>query len=264
MAAQSEVLNALNKDLVRIRSRNPSFSIRSYARRLKVPHSTLSGIMSGKLPVTRRYAERLLNQLQLPPNQAQAIVSKLKNKTPSSKSYSDRGNDSEFTQVDMDQYHLISEWYYFAVLSLAETRDFQDNSEWIAKRLNIRKREARIALRRLERLGLLQKNSVGKLQWTGKQFRTTSNIANLSIRKSHFQNVELIRKSLEMDELDECDFTAMTMAIDPKKLPEAKKRITAFRRSLCAFLESSSKEEVYKVFIGLFPLTKISQRGNKK
>ena len=56
------------------------------------------------------------------------------------------------------------------------------------------------------------------------------------------------------------DFTSMTMAIDPEKLTEAKKKIREFRRGLSEFLEAGKKEEVYRLNIQLVPVTK---RGKK-
>ncbi|MNL23447.1 hypothetical protein D3C87_1448360 [compost metagenome] len=50
----------------------------------------------------------------------------------------------------------------------------------------------------------------------------------------------------------------MTMACDPADLPEAVKRIAAFRRELCEFLERNKKpKEVYQLSISLFPQTQI-------
>ena len=48
----------------------------------------------------------------------------------------------------------------------------------------------------------------------------------------------------------------MTMAIDPLKLPEAKKLISAFNRKMSRFLEGGDKKEVYELQISLFSLQK--------
>ena len=42
---------------------------------------------------------------------------------------------SEFDDISLDQFQVISEWYYFAILSLAETEDFKPDAKWISKRL---------------------------------------------------------------------------------------------------------------------------------
>jgi len=82
--------------------------------------------------------------------------------------------DAQTALVDMDQYHLIADWYYFGILSLVETKDFQGTEEWIAERLGIQLRQARTAITRLERMELLVRGSNGQLKGTGKPIKTSS------------------------------------------------------------------------------------------
>ena len=84
-----------------------------------------------------------------------------------------------YTEVDLQKLHLISDWYYFAILSLMETDDFQSDPKWIAKRLNITHSEASVALKTLASLGMIEKNSKDQYLLTGKIFqrRTTSPIS---------------------------------------------------------------------------------------
>jgi len=160
-----------------------------------------------------------------------------------------------YSELDMDQFHLISEWYYFGILSLATTKTFKSDSTWIAKSLGIQKREANAALERLERLGLLARDQKNKLVATGKAFKTSSEIPNTYLRKHHLQGLDLARRAMEEDEFKACDFSSITMAVDPEKLPEAKKLITQFRQNLCAFMEADAKKEVYRMSVQLFPLS---------
>jgi uncharacterized protein (TIGR02147 family) len=272
MNQQTEVLKILNVELTRIRSRNPEYSLRSYAKKLQLSPSTLSGILAGRLSVTKRMAEKILRSLCIDPVTSVQLLSQLTNKASKNKTRKmglGAEVDRSFAQFNMDQFYLISDWWYFGIMSLAETEDFSDDPKWISKRLGIGIPETKIALERLERMDLLARAKNGKLLGTGKSFKTTSDIANLSLRKSHFQTVELVKQSLEQDALEECDFTAITMPMDPAKIPEAKRRIADFRRSLMAFLEEDKKKEVYRVFIGFFPLSKRenlrikSTKGNK-
>ncbi len=62
---------------------------------------------------------------------------------------------------------------------------------------------------------------------------------------------------------DEKDITSMTMAIDESKIPEAKKRIKAFRRQLCEFLETGKQTRVFNLGIQLYPISKKNNRSRK-
>ena len=244
MSADAEVKTIIAEELARVQAKNPSYSLRSYAKKLGISPAALSEIMRGRRPLTRKAARKILERLCVHPQKAEKLLAK-----------TDHVDQKEFTKINMDYFNVISDWYYLAILSLAETEGFCDEPEWVAERLNIRKRDAKSAFARLERLGLMERRE-GGLCPTGLQYETSQGIANPAIRKNHFQNLELARKSLEGDPLDERDFSAITMVVDPERLPEAKKRLKEFRREFCSHMESGRKREVYRLCLQFFPLSK--------
>lgn len=247
--AQSEIRKLLTAEFAHLQVRNPAYSLRSFARKLELSPSALSEILRGKRPLTVKSARRILERLCIAPPKTENILASFS---------SGRRNvaANEFRQLNMDYFHVVSDWYYFAILSLAETKDFRDDPDWIARRLAITGAQARTALERLERMEMLARGGDGILRPTGVQYATSSDIADLSIRKQHRQNLELAHRSLDRDPVDGRDFSSMSMAIDPALIPEAKNRIKEFRRELCAFLESGEKKEVYRICIQLFPLSR--------
>lgn len=257
MNAQLELRKIMNDEITRAKSVNPSYSLRAFARKVGLQPSALSEILSGKRHITRKMAAKVLERLCVGPEKTKNLLAKLSNKKTSPPT----DTHGDFVQINMDHYHIISEWYYFGILSLAETKGFKGNPDWIANRLGITTTEAKNALKRLERLELLKRNSKNQLVWSGQHFTTSNDIVNMALRKSHYQNLELAKKSLDTVDLSERDFSSMTMAIDTKKIPETKKMIQAFRRNLSEFLESGEKSEVYRICLQLFPL---STKGDTK
>ncbi|RYZ68697.1 MAG: TIGR02147 family protein, partial [Proteobacteria bacterium] len=152
--------------------------------------------------------------------------------------------------------------YYFAVFNLLPLEDFEGCPFWISKRLRITTTEAKQALERLERIGMIARNLEGHYFQTQNDFKTTSDLADLSIRQGHYQNLDLARRSLDEDAVLERDFSEITMAIDPQDLPMAKEKIKKFRRELCTELESKRRREVYRMCVQLFPLTR-NETGRK-
>lgn len=259
-----ELFQLLQEELAQARLRNPAYSLRAFARKLDLAPSAVSEILNGKRAISRKMAEKLLERLMCSPAQKERILKSLPGR-PTAPALSARGVASEESadptllptpiEIKTDEFHAVSDWHHFAILSLAETRDFQADEAWISNRLNLNRNTARVALERLLRLGLLAVGKGGKIQATGKSYTTSDDIANISLRRSHAQNLELARASLDNDPIERRDFTAITMAIDPALLSEAKKRVRAFRDRLCAFLESGEKKEVYKLCIQLIPLS---------
>lgn len=237
----------LNESYMKRRLKNPSFSIRSFSQRLGINHSALCEIMSGKRKIGLKLGSRLADALMLDEETKSQVLGQ---QTP-------RTNQKQVLaaiQLKADQYKVISDWHHFAILSLLETDGSHDEPDWIAKRLQITKTEARDAVGRLQRLGLIESRNQ-KFILTGRSFASPDGNIDFAVRKTHHQYLELAQMALEATDVEKRDFTAMTMAIDPKKIPEARRRIRKFRDQLCAFLESGEKKEVYEMCFQLFPLS---------
>ena len=248
------------------RRKNPRYSLRAFANRLGVVPSALSDWMAGKRAVSPSMAERVMRSLNLDSRQTSLVLGRLRAENHLLKvAHAAAGGSPEkaFTLLESDTYHVIADWYYFAVLSLAETTAFVAKPDWIAERLGISQDQARDALERLMRLKLLVMDTQGKVVPTGRQLRTTSDVPDATLRRCLHQNLERARESLDRDPVEVRDFSSITMAIDPDLLPEAKALIQKFRRNLCQLLESGAKREVYKMNIELFPLTSASSAHDK-
>jgi uncharacterized protein (TIGR02147 family) len=154
----------------------------------------------------------------------------------------------------MDQFHLISDWYYYAILSLAHTENFQGKASWVAGRLGIPQALAKQALTRLVRLGLLIFKGK-KLVPTGNSYAAISPQAHIALRKANQDNLRLAEKALMELPLESRDFTAITLCFDPDRMEDARRMIQVFRRNFDRVMESGRKREVYKLCIQLFPLS---------
>ncbi|HVK62440.1 MAG TPA: TIGR02147 family protein [Bdellovibrionales bacterium] len=234
------------------KKKNPSLSLRGFARYLGIPASRLSEVFSGKREMTPGMGVKIAARLAYDPETKKKFLATI---SSDKKSATDQVDIPEFQQLTVDAFCVISDWYHFALLSLIETADFDSEPSVIAKRLGISVSEVRLALERLERLSLIEatKNSWRR---TANNLTTTHDVRSTALRHGHRQLLEKSIDALEDVEIEQRDITSMTMAIDPKKLPEAKKMITDFRRKLCGFLEKGKQSEVYALCIQLVPLTK--------
>jgi uncharacterized protein (TIGR02147 family) len=253
MIEQLAIQRLLNEELIRAKERNPGYSLRALARRLGIGPATLSQLLSGKRKISHKLAERVTTRLMLGPKERSAILRLFSEKNTV------QAVDAGRMRLESDRFELIADWHHFALLSLLETSGVPRGREalvgWSARRLGLAVRTARAALERLVRMSLAAEDALGRLRPNGQGVVTTDGVSNAAVRKNHHQVLELARQSLERDELARRDFTSVTMAIDPAKLPEAKRLIRGFRDSLCGFLESGQKKDVYNLSIQLIPLT---------
>lgn len=233
----------LASEFRRRKETNPAFSLRAFARQLDVPPGRLSEVLSGKRPLNARLISHFSEKLGLSPNQQRALS------LPNEKA--DQGHEL----LAQDTFQAIADWENIALLSLVETEGFRSDPRWIGRRLGISAVEARDALERLVRLGLLAHKGA-KIVKTSAELRTTNELSSAALRKSHRQTLTQAVDALESVPLEERDITSITMAIDPDKLPLAKELIRDFRYRLAALLETGKKKEVYNLNVQLVPVTK--------
>ncbi|HXH31579.1 MAG TPA: TIGR02147 family protein [Bacteriovoracaceae bacterium] len=245
----------LQEELVTRCRKNPRYSLRSFAKTLDVSPAALSDMINGKRTITKRSVEKLglLLGLSIP------VIESFRKVLPSRSSSASALN---FEQLSADQFAVISDWYHYAILELIKVRDFDPSEAWISKALGVTKSEVNIALERLVRLGLIEIEATGKITDTSSGFTTNISDSMTSTANRNFQQQVLGQsiEALNKVPLKLRNHTSMTMAIDPKLLPEAVKRLTVFRRELSEFLETQgTPTEVYQLALSLFPLTQITK-----
>lgn len=236
----------LQRDFNSRKSKNYSYSLRSHALFLGVSPAQLSQLISGKRTLTMKMARKLSEKLELAPLEKEKLyLSTLEVEQPET--------DTKVQLAD-DEFSLIADWYHFAVLSLIEIKHTKMNALWISKRLGISHGTAQEALNRLERLKIIEIKN-GKITQIRKNLKTTTDIPSAAIRKYHRQNLDLASEKLAKVPPEEREFTAITMPINPEKLPEAKKALTEFKRKLCDLLQEGDQSEVYTFTAQLFPVS---------
>ncbi len=240
--------------------RNPKYSLRAFAQMLKMDASSVSQIFAGKRKASTRVISKICDTLSAGPVLKTVFLNEAKAKFKNSK-YKVTDKKAAFELLAEDAFAVISEWYHFAILELANVNDFKSQASWCANVLGISTAEAQIAIERLKRLSLMKEED-------GRLIRTNRLLTNFKpgITSSAHKNLQrqILKMAIEaIDHVDaeDKDITCMTMAIDIKKIPAARKVISKFRRELTEFLEEGSRSQVYQLAIQLYP---ISKRTNKE
>lgn len=237
----------LRNEFQRRLSSRPRYSLRAFARALKVSPATLSLILAGKSEVSKKVIQKMTDNLDLTNQQLQALKS--------SPPQIDADRD-EVQMITWDVFTIFSEWYYFAILSLLEVKGAQLEGTWLSKKLGITVSEATEAIHRLKRVGIIEKTE-GQWKQTGGHLRVPPHLSTSASRKFQKQLLQKAIDSLEHDAPETRDMTAMTFAMDPSLLKFASDKITEFRRALTNELEKKkSPKAVYNLTIQLFPVSK--------
>jgi uncharacterized protein (TIGR02147 family) len=253
----------LTEELARRCERNPRYSTRAFAKALEIDVASLSRILSGKQTPSYKICETIFSKLELSPaTQTKFLTSVaakqkavgLKRIAPAFKNLGEKSEQRRDLTTDI--WRVIADWYHGAIMELTFTKEFNSDPKWISQQLGISEVEVKLAIHRLQRLGLLE-NKEGALAKTIEQVSSADkNITSSAHKRLQKQVLKKAIDSLENDALEIRSMTSMAMAIDPQKIPQAKKMIQPFSRELCAYLESGKRTQVYQLGICLYPISK--------
>lgn len=254
LMSNSDFISYLKNELINRCKRNPNYSMRSFAKFLGISSSFFSKLLLYKRSLTIKMFEQLQTRLNLTPVQYDYYLQMLNSDCTKTINH----DQIQFHQLAYDEFSVIADWYYFAILELITTQDFIPHPKYIAARLNISLIEAKEALEKLKKLNFI-KEVDEKLVLTRDNNSTLGQTATKSAYQK--QQEQILNKSL--DALYEVPFelrsqTSVTMAISKKKLSVANDLIKQFRRQMIALLQDEEQENfdsVYQLSISFFPLT---------
>ena len=242
------LLEILKNEFKQRADRNSQYSLRAFAKSLKMHSSTLSAILNKKRRITPAQAQKILNELNLDHSEKKRILLEMLQEKSAS-------TEASFEKLDEAAFQVVSGWEHFALLACLDLDSSEKSTEQLAQKMKLPFSLTVEALERLHKLGLVLRRE-DHWQTTGKSFTTTNEVPSSALRKTHREYIHKALDSLQKHSVDERDITGISMAISTKKLASAKKMIAAFRRELAEHLESDPKDEVYRLNIQLFPLSK--------
>lgn len=245
------------------KGRNPNYSLRAFARDLGVASPKLSQYLNGECGISAQRAAEMAKNLRLSDAESELFVCSAEaahsrhpaSRAQASKRLKELLTDT-FSQINMEKFHIIRDWYHLAILELTELNSFQSNVAWIGRAIGIDESRVKEAVDRLERLGLLNTNTV---RWTQSQadFETPPEFSSHAIREYHKQMLDLVEKRFESVPLEKRELGSVVFAVDEKLVPDLKKLIRKFQRDVAALVEkSSSKNTLYTLNTQLMPLLK--------
>lgn len=238
--------------------KNPQFSLRAFSRMVEVSPAVLSRILTGKRKLTFNLAVRIADALVLGPYEREQLFSFYTDPSANSNNENEAQVYKREKELSIDCFNAMKDWYHYGITQLLYIDTFKDDPKWIAKMLSITELEAILALDRLIRLEIIDRDESGKLYRTSTHLSTSTDIASAGIRHFQKQILEKSIASLESDDILERDITSITIAINEERIAEAKQEIKKFRMKMSEFLATGEKTRVYNLGIHLIPLSKSS------
>lgn len=245
--------------------KNRSYSLRAFARDLGVSHGYASLILNEKRRVHPRRAVQFAERLNLGMAETERLVDSAKQGFWQSKEETKVAAPKpkrDFFHLEMDRFKVLSEWYHLALLDLTMLPDFKPTYSWAGRALGVKPSLIKTAVGRLSRLGLLEVTPQGWRK-THALLTVPASLPSSAIRKFHRQMIGRALETLRSGEPEDFEaryIVGTTMAIDKSRLPEAKRRVAKFRRSLLTYLTAGPATDLYQLNLQLFPLQKKTKK----
>lgn len=166
----------------------------------------------------------------------------------------------EVREIEKDYFVYFSRWYYAAIRELVLLPHFQEDPDWIARKLSppITVKEAGTALELLQKLGFLKRQK-GRLVQAERNITTAREIVSLAIANYHRQMIQRAAESIDRTKPEKRDISSLTIALSKDKVQEAKRRIQEFRRQLNVLLsDDAAPDSVYQINFQLFNLSEVA------
>jgi transcriptional regulator with XRE-family HTH domain len=238
------------------RRRNPRYSLRAFAQRLEIDHSTLSQIMRGKRRMTAAHAARIGPHLGLSPDAMKTLLD--------AGARPPRQQRPARRSVDRDTLAFLAEWPHGAILELTHVDGFRADSRWIAGVLGIPVADVNVVLQRLIRLRLLEMK--GPAEWrdlsTDVEFSTKH--LSESMRRGMVRTACDVAGRLAVQTPTARRAGAQAIvAMNTSQLARLRAIVDEFVNDIRALAAGGRPTDVYHVVISALPLTTFqhSKRG---
>lgn len=246
--------------------KNASYSKSALARDMGISQPLLSLIFGKRRPLTTVQAKRASILLKLSHEEEKELVestlrsegnARIRKQLDAQKLKAD---SNRMKELDFDQFSALAQWFHMPIIALISTKAFRRDYQWVARKIGISATEAKEAVERLIRLGMVTENAKGDLKLSQDRIDLTPKKSEVAIRAHHAQMMRLAEETMKTQTDEQSwmkrDISSLSLAVDSQKVPEAKLLIQKFREEMSALLTEGNISEVYQFNVQLFPITR--------
>ncbi|MEM7646385.1 MAG: TIGR02147 family protein [Pseudomonadota bacterium] len=226
----------LNSEYLRRKSSNSAYSQRAFARDLGVSKSLLNDVMNGYKSFSADYTKQILERLGMSPEEQDHFL------------------NQESHSIAETEFEQLAQWYFFAILNLAELPEAQFCSRWVSERLCLDEAIVEDAMTHLSHLKLIEKTKRGKLKRTSQKIHADWQRSSRSLRNFHSENLKRTEQALFKVPFDERDLSTMMFSFPSDNFSEIKKECRRFQKRIASLSDKNKNaNQVYSVNLQIIP-----------
>ncbi len=265
MKPEYDYRSVLRDALARRCNTNPSYNMSRFARDLGLSPGRLSEIFSHRQGLSTEVGKRIGGIIGLSDGETEFFCDQIEFEHGRSQAkrelarlrLSKRNDELEQRTLEIDTFHVISDWYHFAIVQLVELPFFREDPNWIARSLNISTAEATSAIDRLLRMDILTRSEDGKLKRVDQTVVVQNKAPSEAIRKFNDQILDKAKAALAARPQNERTVSTGMVCIRRSDFEEIRAKVRRFSTRLLNEAEASEKEKeaVYCLSMQFFEVT---------
>lgn len=264
MKKDQDISFILRNAFERLKSQNPSFSIRAVAKKAGMSHVAVGKLLNGQIGLAPHRVDSVIKAFQLDSLASSALKnavvhSKLDGMkdSPLKQKTSRRKPALEFNEKSSKYFTALENWYELPILDLLTCKKSPRTADEISKRLGVPSAQIKSAIARLMNAGLLEEKGdrlIKKERYIRFPNKTPSYIS------SKYNRQVLQKASNELSKVEQADFNKrliknICLAVNPNKIEEAKERLNRALYEISLDLSDGESSQIYFLSGLLFPVS---------
>lgn len=246
----------------RKKAARPGFTLRNFAKILKVAPSFASRLLTGQKAIPLSRLDELAEVLELDPTALRHLKRALVEETLKIHGLDveellDIQATKKYQLAPKSQFSVLNPWYHIAIMDLTTCSNFKKDNDWIAKRLKISKYQVEESIRLLIQQGLLSETKKGYTK-VKEKIRLSLNESNIEIRKFHAQMIEKAKEELLKNttkaSFDRREISGITIAANPKNIAKARQRLVEALHEVAEIISEGECTDLFQLNTQLFSL----------
>ena len=229
------------------RQKNAVLSLRSFAKSIKTPASTVSEIINGKLCLNAKRAAQVVEQLPLSRNRKNYFLTIL-----------EQPFELERETFKDEDYLLLTDWRYLAILHFFDVEAVVKTPEMIARRLELAVDDVKRIIDELVHKDLLVREESGELKATKKNWQNpTGKLPTEVIQSFHKENLKCAVRALETVDAKERDFSTTVFAGNSEQMELIRQELRRIHKRVVSIGEGGgTRDRLYSLSVSFFPMDK--------
>lgn len=248
MRWRNELIKILKAEFESIRAKNPRYSIRAFAKKLRISHVALSQILrdNGKWKITAPRAVQLLENLNISKTSKKRLLTLM--------GLQEREKRS---QVTADGFVILKDWRYPAILFSHDLVPEERSPAKLAEKFGLDSKDVSRIIQELAAQGYLRKSDTGNYERHTGHLSAEQGPPTEVIRQYHRNNLQLAAQAIDVVPATDRNYSSLMFAGSLKRLPEIQHEIQVFHDKIMNLMDGEDEnDEIFLINVNVLPIRK--------